>query len=77
MKREWRIKVFWILTVAVAAGSAMLVCDGWDLLDLSVRCTTAERARGVAQAPYLAASQPLPVSPNISWEALFFLAHSR
>ena len=77
MKCEWRTKVFWILTAAVVVGSAVLVCDGWDLLGLSVRCTTAERARGVAQAPYLAASQPLPVSPNASWEALFFHAHSR
>ncbi len=77
MTREWRTKAFWILAAAVVVASAMLACDEWDFLDLSVRCTTAERARGAAQAPYPAASQPLPALPNISWEALFFLAHSR
>lgn len=76
MKRGWRIKLLWIL--AAAAASAMLAGEGWDLPDLSVRCTAAECARGGAQVPpHLAASQPLPVSPNASWEALFLRAHSR
>lgn len=77
MKRTWRIKVLWVLAVA-AVGSAMLTCDACDMLDLSVRCTAAECARSGAQMPpYLAASQPLPVAPNASWEALFLRAHSR
>lgn len=76
MKRGSRIRLLWIL--AAAAASALLAGEVWDPPDLSLRCTAADCARGGAQMPpYAAASQPLPVSPNASWEALFLRAQSR